>query len=990
LIHSDHNVSRPKVYFQRTTKPPEETRMSFTRKPVAAAVALSVLPLLALAQTQSPAAADGTQTIEVTGIRASILKSIATKRDAPTSVEVITAEDVGKLPDKNIADALSRLPGLNVQFGGALAMDEAERIAIRGTSPNLNLTTINGHALSSGDWHVGDQGSSGRSVGFGLMPSQLIGRAIVYKTGQADITEGGIAGTVDIQTRKPLDFRQTLTGEVAVGAVYADMPRTTDPQLSALVSWRSDAGTFGVLVQAFSEKRHLRRDGQEVFGAIYRVSTTTAAASGDPSLAGLRVPNVLNSALFEGVRERTGGYVGVQFKPTPALDLNLSGFHVTLDADNYNSSAFALPSTLLNNGWLIRNARVEGDVLLSASLERPAPSAGNANQRVIGLQFDHNQRKGASSLSSFYDFDFKWKPSDKLAFDGRVGYTKGEGKTNTQPSLTFGLVNPNVSYSINTTRPTDYRITDPITGAPIDLSRTSSYVQMSNVGASVKSSDEERYLHLNGQWNLDGDVFSKIKFGLRTAKHERQYDVIGVRWNAQDVNGVPVSPSPFFGAAPGPLVTGGVLVNFQNLPVYPGTTVPTQQPIVPNGQIPVPATAYPGDYASGLDANFPRNLFRFTPEQISAFAAQYVNWDPVRNKAWGSGYTVEETNNAAYVMTEFDQDSFSGNAGLRVAQTQVYSLAYQTLTNGAPFDANGRPTGNCVPLQPCPLPGAIVGAVAASFLPQVTQTTHTALLPSLNIRYTLQGGLIGRFSISRTLGRPNYNELASAVSLNNTTFIGTSGNPLLKPITSTNIDASLAWYFAPQAYVQAAVFAQSLRDYVKVGTSQVEFFNTATQANAIYTVTSRIGVDASISGLELAVEMPLGRGFGVSLNGTLVDGRDQDGVELLGTSRATYNAQLWFENETIGARLAWNHRSDYAIGFLGNGTNTPGNGLHKYKGSGSLSMSLAYRFSRNISLTLDGNNLLNPVRSTYYNTGNSPANWHESGRQFYLNLRAKF
>jgi iron complex outermembrane receptor protein len=956
--------------------------MTPTLKPTAAAALLLMLAASAQAQAQAqpqpqPAsqAKPPTQTIEVTGIRASILQSITSKRDALTSVEVITAEDVGKMPDKNIADALSRLPGLNVQFGGALALDEAERIAIRGTSPNLNLVTINGHALSSGDWHVGDQGSSGRSVGFGLMPSQLIGRAIVYKTGQANVTEGGIAGTVDIQTRKPLDFRNTFTGEAAVGAVYADLPRKTDPQLSGLFAWRNEAKTFGVLLQAFSEKRHLRRDGQETF-SFGTITAAQAAASGNPELANKRMPGSLNSALFEGVRERVGGYLGVQFKPTSDIELHFSAFRVTLDADNYNSSAFALPTTLVNNGWLIRDARIEGDVITSARLERPAPTTANANQRVIGFQFDHNQRRGATSLSSFYDFDFKWKASEKLSFDGRVGYTEGEGVTNSQPSLTFGLINPNMSYTINTTRPTDYRMTNAISGQAIDLSRTSSYVQMSNTGASVKSADDESYVHLNGTWNLDGDVFNKLRFGVRTAKHVRTYDVLGARWNAQDqANGQPVTPSPFLS------VTGGLLVNFQNLPVYPGTTLPTLQPIVPNGQVPVPATAYPSNWGSGLDASFPRELFRFTPEQISAFASQYVNWDPVRGKIWTSGYRVEESNNALYAMTEFDKDDLSGNVGLRVAQTKVYSLSYQALpTSGA---------GSCVALAPCSVPNAIVGSAFATYLPQVTETSHTALLPSLNLRYQVARGLIGRFSISRTLGRPNYNELAGAVSLNNTLLTGSSGNPNLKPITSTNVDASLAYYFAPQSYWQVALFSQSLKDYVKAGTSQVEFFNTSTGQNSVYTVTSRIGKRASLSGLELVLEMPIGAGFGVNLNGTLVDGADEDGAELLGTSRATYNAQLWYENQKFSGRLAWNHRSDYAIGFVGNGTNTPGNGVHKYKGSGSLSMSLQYRITSRMSITLDGNNLLNPVRSTYFITGNAPGYWHESGRQFFLNLRAR-
>jgi len=964
--------------------------MNFRLQPVAAAVSALMFGtcLPALAQTAPAAPAAGTaQEVEITGIRASIIKSIIAKRDAATNVEVITAEDVGKMPDKNIADALSRLPGVNVQFGGALAMDEAERIAIRGTSPNLNLVTVNGHALSSGDWHVGDQGSSGRSVGFGLMPSQLIGRAVVYKTGQADITEGGIAGTVDVQTRKPLDFRKTLTGEVSIGAVHATLAKKTDPQVSGLIGWKNDTNTLGVMVQAYSEKRHLRRDGQETFGfniisaaqaatAAIRPDGTTDTALRD-QLVGKRLPGSLNSALFEGVRERVGGYIGVQVRPAKGVDLNFSAFRSELQADNYNSSAFALPNTLLSNGWRVSNPTIEGNVLTAATLTRPPATAANANQRVIGFQFDHNLREGAESLSSFYDLEGKFDLSSTITLRARAGYTEGSGVTNAQPSLTFGLVNPNMSYGINTTRPTDYRMTDAITGAPIDLSRTSSYAQMSNTGASVASNDDETYFHLDGEWKRDG-VISAVKFGGRTAKHVRTYDVLGSRWNAQDqASGAPVTPSPFLS------VTGGLLVNFQNLPVYPGTTVPNQAPIVPNGQVPVPATAYPANWASGINANFPRNLFRFDEAQLAAFASQYVNWNPVAAKIWTSGYRVEETNNAAYAMAEFDLDSVTGNFGARFAQTKVYSLSYQALPNGTA-------AGQCVPIQPCSVPGAIVGSRFASYLPQVTETDHNIVLPSLNVRWVVQRGLIARGSISKTLGRPNYNELAGAVALNNTLLTGSSGNPLLKPITATNVDGSLAWYFAPAAYISAAVFAQDLKDYVKAGTSQIEFFNTATGTNSIFTVTSRIGVKAKIRGLEMMGDVPLGNGFGVGANATYVDGTDQDGVDLLGTSRLTYNLIGWFENDRLSARVAYNNRSDYAIGFVGNGTNTPGNGVHNYKGSGTVSLSLAWKITPTLRLTFDGNNLNNPVRSTYYITENAPGYWHQSGRQYFVNLRARF
>ncbi len=980
--------------------------MKFQRQPIAAAasalvalVASAVNPAQAQ-QAAAPAAADPAQSIEITGIRASILKSIIAKKNAATNVEVITAEDVGKMPDKNIADALSRLPGVNVQYGGALAMDEAERVAIRGTSPNLNLVTLNGHALSSGDWHVGDQAGSGRSVGFGLMPSQLIGRSVVYKTAQADITEGGVAGTVDVQTRKPLDLRKPFTAELALGAVYADLPKKTDPQLSVLLAFNNQANTLGVIVQAFSEKRHLRRDGMETFGFNTLTAATALSASGGnvpgtttpvnaalrDELVGKRLPGSLNSALFEGVRERTGGYIGLQFKPSKDIDLNFSAFRSELKADNYNSSGYILPNALITNGWLLSNPKFEGDVLTSATLKRPAPTAATANQRVIGFQFDHFQREGAASLSSFYDLEGAFNITPQWTLKARAGYTEGSGKTNSQPSIVFGVINPNVSYQSNGTRPTDYNITDSLTGAPINLRSVTSFGQMSNIGASVNSTDDETYFHLDVEYKADWGPVTSLKFGGRAATHKRGYEVINPRFNALDgASGVPLAASPFLS------VTGGTLVNFQNLPVYAGTTVPTLTPIVANGQVPVPATSYPANYASGIDANFPRDLMRYDPAQITAFTSQYANWNPTLNANYAAGYTVKEDNKAAYAMADFELDKLTGNLGVRLVETKVYSLSYQNL----------NPAVCPTLLVACAAaPTAITTSRVGVFLPQVVETTHNVALPSLNVRYALDNGMIFRSGVGKSMGRPNYNELAGAVALNNTTLLGTGGNPKLKPIVSTNVDANLAWYFQPRAYASVGLFNSELKDYVKAGASVIDFFNTATQTVTPFTVQSRVGVKARIRGAEFALEMPVAAGFGFGANATLADGKDQDGVEVLGTSKLTYNVTGWFENDFLSARLAWNHRSDYAIGYTGDGTynipvpgGTP-NGIHKYQAGGSLSMSINYKITPSISLTLDGNNLLNPVRSTYYKnyTGleNAPGYWHESGRQFFLNLRAKF
>jgi len=943
--------------------------MTFRLQPVALAVSTLVL---GLSQSVLAQQTGGTQTIEVTGIRASIERSINTKRAADTNIEAVSAEDVGKMPDKNIADALSRLPGVNVQYGGALAMDEAERVAIRGTSPNLNLVTVNGHALSSGDWHVGDQAGSGRSVGFGLMPSQLIGQTIVYKSSRADITEGGISGSVDILPRKPLSFKKGVSGEVSLGLAHATLASKTDPQLSGLVAWKNDSNTFGFLAQAFKEDRHLRRDGQEIFG--YNViSVAQATASGNPDLAGKRITGSLNSAMFEGVRQRSGGYLGLQFKPNANAEINVSAFRAQLDADNYNSSAYALPFGLVNNaGYLIKDAVITGDVVTSAKITKPATYTGN----VVGLQFDHFNRQGAQSTSSFYDVDGKFNLSRNLTIKARIGYTEGSGTTASQPSLVYGLISPqSVNFSQTPDAPAQYTILD-AAGKVIDLTKVGNFSMLTNQGAAVKAMDKESYLHLDGDYKLASKVVPMLKFGVRASKHNRTYDVINPRWNAQD-------------NAAGPIPT--TAADYPFIPITGGTLI--KQSVVADAARPVPATLYPADWFSGGVGNFPRDIFRFDMGQMKAFTDKYINWTPGLNNVLTSGYKVKEQNTATYAMGEFELDSTkTGNFGVRLVKTELDSLSYQALPSGTG-------TGQCVVLQPCSVPGAIVGSRIATYLPRLVTTENNAVLPSFNMKWQLDRQNDIRVGISRSLGRANYNELAGAVSLNDTLLTGSSGNPNLKPILSNNVDLSWARYFAPRAYVSAGVFAQNLENYVKTGTSSIDYFNLSQNKVTTYLVTSRIGVSAKLKGAEAAMELPLGGGFGLGVNGTYVDSKDADGAPLLGTSTRTYNMRGFYEDSKLTASLAWNYRSDYAIGFVGDGTlkpivNTAGvitqyNGQHRYAGAGSLSLSIGYRFTKDISIHLDGNNLNDPIRHTYYLNENAPGYWHQNGRQFFLALRAK-
>ena len=912
--------------------------MKVRTKPVVAAVSLALLSMSGVSHAQTAPA----ETIEVTGLRASLEKSIAVKKDAETNVEVVTAEDVGKMPDKNIADALSRLTGVNVQYGLALAMDEAERVSIRGTSPNLNLVTINGHSLSSGDWHVGDQSAAScRSVGFGLMPSQLIGQSIVYKTGQANIPDGGIAGTVDIVTRKPLQFGKAFSGEVSLGAVHAALADETDPQLSALLAWKDPSNRFGVLVQGFKEDRHLRRDGQETFS--YGVITAAQAAnSGNPALANLRMPGSLNSALFIGERKREGGYIGLQARPTNDIDLHLSGFTAKLRADNYNSSPFALPTTIVAGGGRITNYTIEGDVITSATIT--APTTANTQS----FEYDNYVRQGAESTSKFYDLDGEWRVTKDLTIRGRVGYTEGSGVTKTQPGAVFSIYDAGMTYRLNGGSPPDWSVT----GVDLNNLMNGRYKMNTNsVAASASSQDDETYWHVDADHRVAWGPLTMVRFGARGSDHERSYEVAAGRLNNLD---------PVAGCV------AGVACN------YPPSTWP------------VPSGFYPGNYGSGLSGDFPRGLFRFDADTLRAWGDANANWDTVLSKVWTSASTVKEKNTAVYLMGDFDFGDIGGNLGVRAVKTEVTSIFYQALTGKC---AAWNPPA---PKPPCDVPGAITSARGVPVLEQVVTQDHTDYLPSLNVRWDLKGGVIGRGSLSRTLGRPNYGELAGSVVLNNTLLTGTGGNPNLKPIISDNLDLNVAWYMSSRSYVSAGIFAQDIKNYVKTGTAPVDLINIDTGQIATYTVTSRVGKDATMKGYELAGETPIGMGFGVLANMTYVDAEDEDGLPMLGASKYTYNLRGYYEDDRFQASLAWNWRSKYAYFFQGNGTNTLNNGARYFADGGSLSLSLAYRLNKYISFHFDGNNLNNEIRYTYHVNEQAPAAFYENGRQYFLTMRIKY
>jgi iron complex outermembrane receptor protein len=422
--------------------------MKFKPTPVSLGLAGLLLTMQGAALAQQAAApaeaasapkAQALEAVVVRGIRASNERSLLIKRDASANVDVITALDVGKMPDKNLADSLQRVVGVAVRKD----YDEAEKVSMRGANPDMSLILFNGHTVSGGDWYLADQSSSSRSTSLSLMPSSVLNAATVYKTSQADIADGGLAGTINVTTRKPLDEPQRLGGLISAGGVYADLPGKTSPQLNAALNWKNEANTFGVITQLFAEKRYVRRDSVSRLGygansGWDTINTATMLGVTDASLAGsgykaadlngVRLPGSLASEFVEGVRDRKGGMLALQVRPTDTLDLGATGFYSKMNAANFGRATMGAINSMLRglagttgetnvftnsngqrvyaqikNPVIVEETTLYGDklkVLKSADIVFPD---GTTPQYVGNSEGFY--RSGASASSGFLDFD---------------------------------------------------------------------------------------------------------------------------------------------------------------------------------------------------------------------------------------------------------------------------------------------------------------------------------------------------------------------------------------------------------------------------------------------------------------------------------------------------------------------------------------------------------------------------------------------------------
>ena len=451
--------------------------------------------LLAMAIAHSAAAAEATTVGEVvvTGIRASQEQSIATKRNADAIVDAITAEDVGKFPDKNVAEALQRIPGIviNREFG------EGERVSVRGTAPNLTRTLLDGHGLATADWFILDQLSATRSFNYLMLPSEIIGKVAVYKSPTASLEEGGVGALIDVETRRPLDLKPLFfAGSVQGG--YNERADKWNPALSGLASWHNEDNTLGVLIAGIYEKREIRRDGVETLG--YFDNNPSASAT-------QLVPSLIGSALFQQKRVRKGLNGAVQWRPNDQLEINLTGLISKFGANNFNENYLAWGSNALGGGGTLTNVTMQGDTAVAGRI------ASTATGR--GVVYDSIERF-ADTRARDIDLEVKYHLDDHWDMRARIGYTDAYGNTENQPFVEFGAP-ATFDYDLRGGVPkVHFTNLDPTKPSDLQFDFASLH--------QITSDDEEKYGYLDFTYRGDMGPFTAVRFGGKITDHDRSVD----------------------------------------------------------------------------------------------------------------------------------------------------------------------------------------------------------------------------------------------------------------------------------------------------------------------------------------------------------------------------------------------------------------------------------------------------------------------------------
>lgn len=854
-----------------------------------------VLALSAVAPAHAQSGDDATlEEVVVVGIRGSLNRSLDVKRESTGFVDAISAEDVGKLPDQNVAEALEEVPGVAIQR----SRGEGDFVSIRGLGPDFVRGIVNGRSFVSATEAVDPifNGnlitSTGRAANFDILPSEIINTLEVIKSPSAEHVEGGIGGVVNVRTARPLTVGNRLSGSLQ--GTYRDFNEQTDPTFSALGSLVNGDATFGFLTTVAYSERTIREDFSRSFGWFPSFGLSTALdtdndGTGDANGGQVPFPLSNNAEVYEEDRERVTISATAQWTPNEYSDVTVDVMYSQREVDESHQNFIFLPIAF------------DADITEAGAVTNPDGSV-QIGQFLTGGAFSSipsSLRPELTTDLQDYEDDLltvglNWtREVGDWTLETDLSYARSEGESRFDRVRIDG---DNGTFSFNTTVDNSgFQVTQNDTGAAGDLGDPANYLVSVFDDRFASNEDEELALQFDAEKSIYGGLFSSLQVGARVRTREKNVT------RASNGNGIGVVGAGISVADVGTFNRGGS--NFLD-----------------------------GDWASNINYGnlvFPDNAA--ARSALSGYLSAQGLSTSISPEPF-STFDIEEDTIAGYAQLNFDADvgglPFLGDVGVRVVQTR------QTIDG---FDAEFIIQDN--------------GGMDTTVFDTLTQgaatpitfdETYTNVLPSLNLRLGVGDDLYLRFASSKSLTRPTFGNLAPALSINansSTNLNGDNfavslgaGNPGLKPYEATNFDLGLEWYFVDGGIVYAGLFYKDLDDYIAVVTNNVvtELAGQPIRAVGVEMggASGPIAIDqvsqpdnqgvAGIAGVELGYQQAFASGFGVIANVTLTENNaefEQTGanIDFPGVSETSYNLAGYFENERWQARLSYSFRSEYLL-----------------------------------------------------------------------------
>ena len=904
-----------------------------------------------------PSTDDG-EVIVVTGFRSSLRASLTEKRNADGVIDVIKAEDIADFPDNNLAESIQRIPGVAISRDAG----EGRNISVRGLPPLFTRVRINGieglgtTGASDAAGAAGQGGGTNRSrqFDFNIFASDLFNSITVRKTPSAEIEEGSLGATVDLVTARPFDYRDdfTVAGSAQMG--FSDFANGGHPRVSGLISGKFADGRIGVLLSAAYSERKVLEEGPSTVrwdpatANQAAVPPPTGGFNGASTLPtgatdwGFFHPRIPRYDSFQYETKRLGLTGSFQFQITDRTLLTIDALYAKFDATRAEQYLEAISFS--------RGAGGKRDTIIL-----PGAVVDDDNSLVFGV-FDNVDVR----VESRYDeMTTKFKQvtaalshefNDAFKVNLLGGRSKSDFANPIQTTVALDVANVDgYSFDFRDSRfPMfdygDLDVADPTRWTLGEIRLRPQYV-------------ENDFTVLRGEGSYEFSPALTLKAGVDYKKYG--FDSTELRRASETAV---------------PALLPGQLAGL--------TSLYTIETSLPDG---TPATfVIPNLDAFARDLDIYCNCGTF--ELLPSVTAR-SNWR-----------TVKEQDLGIFAQGNFDFElggtRLRGNLGARWVQTKQKSTGY---TGQELIEADRK---------------------------------YDHFLPSLNVAADISTDFVLRGAIAKVLARPDIGDLSPGGSLSvsggNRTF--TPGNPFIEPTEATTYDLSAEWYFAPESALIVGLFYKDISTFVANTAEQIPFnelglpdsllVGTGAVPTDVFTVTRPVNSKGgSLKGIEIGLQMPFRflpkplNNFGMLANYTFVDSKIEYPLSsapdapvikdrLVGLSKHTANATLYYEDKKFSIRGSVSYRSGFLSRVPGrNGLSPPNpnagqptfNDVEGTNSSINIDMSASYALNPNFSLTFEGINLTDEYVDQYIDSqADRLSVYHHTGRQFYAGVRFKF